>query len=367
MTRIQAISEATVKYSLIADDFRRQIVGNVLSPGSQLPTRAEIVQKYQVSSVTVQKALDILIQDGFVDATRRKGSFVVDHPPHLCRYALVFQEPAPASGYNSRYMSVLTSEAARMRARDREIVIYYGIDGHTKHPDYQKLLYDVRTRRLAGLIFPYGLGGLAHTPLLQPDDHGDQSLVVITPEASLSSIPTVDLDARSFLSKGLDYLMLRGRRRIAVLSGHSPSDPVHTYIAEEIAARQLFLPPYWNQYASVQQAETARNCAHLMMMPIMHNDVLERPDGLIITDDNLAEHAFVGLLASGVKIGEEVDVITHCNFPWSTPSVLPVKRLGYDMRELLEVCIDLVKYRQRGETPPALTRIAAKFEHEIAH
>src|SRR4051812_181757 len=169
MGRIQTIAEATVKHSLIADELRRQIVGNVLPPGSQLPTRTEIVEKYQVSSVTVQKALDRLIRDGFVDATRRKGSFVVANPPHLCRYGLVFQEGAPATGHTSRYLTALAGEWARLQAHDREVVAYYRIDGYADNPDYQKLLYDVRARRLAGMIFPYGLGGLSGTPLVQPD------------------------------------------------------------------------------------------------------------------------------------------------------------------------------------------------------
>jgi DNA-binding LacI/PurR family transcriptional regulator len=365
MATIDSISDAKVKHSLIADELRRQIVTNVLAPGSQLPTRSEIVSKYQVSSVTVQKALDRLIQDGFVDATRRKGSFVVANPPHQCRYALVFQEGAPAKGHTSRYLTALTGESERIRARDREVAVYYRVDGYADNPDYQRLLYDVRARRVAGMIFPYGLGPLAQSPILQPDANGPQSVVVVAPGQQFAGIPTVDLDARTFVAKALDYLAQRGRKRIAVLSGQAPSAPFHTYMAEGIAERRLTMRPYWNQYASILDPETARNCAHLMMMPVMDNGKLERPDGLIIADDNLVENASIGLLASGVKVGEEVDVISHCNFPWPTPSILPVKRLGYDIRELLLVCIDLVDNQRRGEAPPAMTRIAAKFEDEV--
>ena len=55
MTDIQLLTDSKIKHTLIADEFRRQIVANVLHPGSQLPTRTEIIEKYQVSSVTVQK------------------------------------------------------------------------------------------------------------------------------------------------------------------------------------------------------------------------------------------------------------------------------------------------------------------------
>src|SRR5579862_8058 len=113
MAKIHSIAESSVKYSLIADDLRAQIVANVLPAGSQVPTREELIQHYQVSSVTVQRALDGLIRDGFVDATRRRGSFVVEYPPHLCRYGLVFENHPGPHGYNSRYLAAMANEAQR--------------------------------------------------------------------------------------------------------------------------------------------------------------------------------------------------------------------------------------------------------------
>src|SRR4051794_9243565 len=140
MSTIQPIADSKVKHNLITEELRRQIVSNILVPGSQLPTRTELIEKYQVSSVTVQKALDRLIRDGFVDATRRKGSFVAATPPHACRYGLVLQEGPPAQGHTSRYLTALAGESARIRSRDREIAVYYRVDGNADNPDYQKLL-----------------------------------------------------------------------------------------------------------------------------------------------------------------------------------------------------------------------------------
>jgi DNA-binding LacI/PurR family transcriptional regulator len=91
----------------------------------------------------------------------------------------------------------------------------------------------------------------------------------------------------------------------------------------------------------------------------------DRPDGLIVADDNMVEHATAGLVAAGAKVGEELDVVAHCNFPWAGPTVLPLKRLGYDARTVLQTCIELIDRQRRGESVPAVTRIEAKFEEEV--
>jgi DNA-binding LacI/PurR family transcriptional regulator len=376
-SKLQEIADSAVKYNLIADELRRQIVSNSLPPGSQLPTRLELGQHYQVSSVTVQKALDCLIQDGFVDATRRKGSFVVDRPPHLFRYGLVFHTYLPNSGHTSRYLTAMANEALRIqRSSDREVVAYYSIDIHADTPDFQRLVYDLRAHRLAGLIFPFGPEPEILKRLLPPSlEHaiGAASVLHGVGAVAVSASPeahglcSIDLDAHSFIDKALDYLRARGRRRVAVLSGITSPSEFHRNMAAGIAARGMTTRPYWTQRASISEPETARNCAHLLMMPVLDAGEAQRPDGLIVTDDNLVEHASIGLIASGVRVGDEADVVVHCNFPWPMPSVVPVKRLGYDIRQLLEVCIASIDRYRRGDRPPEFTSLPALFEDEVAY
>ena len=57
----------------------------------------------------------------------------------------------------------------------------------------------------------------------------------------------------------------------------------------------------------------------------------ERPDGLIVTDDNLLTSASEGLLAAGVRVPEEVSVVALTNFPNLVPSAVPVTRIGFDI------------------------------------
>jgi hypothetical protein len=64
-------------------------------------------------------------------------------------------------------------------------------------------------------------------------------------------------------------------------------------------------------------------------------------------------------------VPDEVEVIAHCNFPAPMPVVLPIKRLGFDARHTLRVCIQSIEMQRRGETPPAITMLPALFDHEV--
>ena len=120
------------------------------------------------------------------------------------------------------------------------------------------------------------------------------------------------------------------------------------------------LLPRMPQTVSLSEPESARNCVHLLM----HPGQAERPDALLISNDNLVEHASAGVIAAGVHVPDDLDVVAHCNFPWPAPSVLPVRRLGYDARALLKACIDSIDEQRQGRVP-ATAVIPARFENEL--
>ncbi len=65
-----------IRYRTIADDLRRQIVAGDLASGAVLPSEAELAGSYDVSRVTVRKALEVLRDDGLVASRQGYGWFV---------------------------------------------------------------------------------------------------------------------------------------------------------------------------------------------------------------------------------------------------------------------------------------------------
>ena len=64
-------------YVQIADDVRGAIRIGVLKPGDQLPTIKDLSASYRVSSATAQRAVQLLKDEGLVEASRGRRAVVV--------------------------------------------------------------------------------------------------------------------------------------------------------------------------------------------------------------------------------------------------------------------------------------------------
>ncbi len=64
------------KQRQIADDLRSLVVDRVIGPGERVPSTRELMDRYGVSSQTVQSALNILQDAGITQGVPGRGTFV---------------------------------------------------------------------------------------------------------------------------------------------------------------------------------------------------------------------------------------------------------------------------------------------------
>lgn len=64
------------KYEVICSDIRKKIQNGTYGVNSRLPTEPELGQQYNVSRITVKKAIDQLVSEGLVIKRRGSGTFV---------------------------------------------------------------------------------------------------------------------------------------------------------------------------------------------------------------------------------------------------------------------------------------------------
>ena len=63
-------------YAQLASILRRQVAAGVFRPGDQLPSEAMLCESYQVSPMTVRRTINLLAEEGLVDAVQGRGTFV---------------------------------------------------------------------------------------------------------------------------------------------------------------------------------------------------------------------------------------------------------------------------------------------------
>ncbi len=354
-----------VKRDSVVRQMRELIVSGKLAPGAQMPTHKEFEFQLDAESQTICDALRVLREDGFIETQHRRGTFVVPNPPHLTEFALAF--PFPLVTGLSRFYEALRDEAAKHQSAERKISAYYGVADHVDVKDYQRLLGRVQAHRLAGLIFAGNPYALEATESLLVREKGLSRVAIMMPVGTLA-YPTVYPDINSFLPKAFDYLASCGRKRVAVVLLGGAERPFFKSLQPLAGERGLILQPHWLQGAFAGSSEWTRQLALLMM----HGAPGERPDSVVITDDNLVESFTEGIRDSGVPVvdcdkpggGGDLAVVAQANFPYPTRSVVPAKRLGYSIPRLMSVCLELLEQQRRGEAVPAHTVIPVEFEHE---
>jgi hypothetical protein len=344
------------KLNEILAELRGQIISGLLAPGKAIPPRSQLKESFRAGPYTIQRALDSLKNDGFVSISQH-GTYVSDNPPHLSRYAMTFpSRPSESPGW-SRFARALHDSAMRFHGQhSKQFDFYFSIDAKEASPDFGRLIKDTERYRFGGILFttpPYALWGRA--ALKQPD----MPRVAIMHFEQELGIPAVTTDTPKFIATATSYLLAKGRRRVAVLAIEDPSAGDAEGLVGVIRCGGLTTYPYWVQACPYENTRAASRVVQLLMQG------RELPDALIIADDHLVEHACAGLIAAGVRVPDDIEVVAHCNYPNHVPAVLPVKRLGFDCGEIVRRCVEIMEMQRRGEDVPDQTLIVPQFEDDL--
>lgn len=348
---------ASPRQQQVVRDIRERIVSGMLKPGTRLPQRTELVRQFDVSGITIQRALDQLADEGHLYAIPGTGTFVSKYPPHEHRYGIVLPlERLPAewrrqAGWSHFWTAVSHMAEHFSDSEEQRLTVYYGINGHVDVPDYLRLKADIEAGRLAGLFllnYRHNLTQLEIPPTRLP------TLSLI------GEAPAVVLDMASFFTGALEELRRRGRRRIAVLLPHKFSQP-RVPLEALFGTAGFDLPPWRKQYLwAWGDMESIRNA----VQALLRGPAGERPDGLIIADDHLVTYATVGIIASGLTVPDDLDVVAYANFPLPTLSHVPALRRGFDARTVLKEAVRLADAMRGRAHAPAEVLIPAISEQE---
>ncbi|MEM6392348.1 MAG: GntR family transcriptional regulator [Planctomycetota bacterium] len=356
----------------VANGLRGRILAGDWQPGAQLPTWSTLETDFNVARTTLAKAVRQLKRDGFVYSRSTRGMYVSDHPPHLCRYALAFrhhpQEPGwlrfwwalanQATAWNAQAGNpedTTTSTTPPVNPNHSRIVPFFGVSGPEDSENHRKLLKEVEADRLAGIIF------VGHPPEISPRllEHPWLAKVAITTSPAAHHLPRVFPDRQSFVDRSLQHLAEQHAQRVAVLTNGHPGFDAYD---QAITKAGLQSRPHFRVAASLSDPNSAKHIVQLLL----DRPADQRPDALIITDDNLVESALAGVLASGCSMPDDLQVVAHCNWPIDTRTRLPITRLGFDAAAVLRAAMQRVEALRHEQAVPDATPVPAVFEDQAS-
>lgn len=345
------------KLEAIAQGVRARIIAGDLALGTQLTYR-QFQQEYQAGMATVQAAVKLLIDDGFLITRERFGTFVSLTPPYLSTYGVIFHSSAlmtvPPDG---TFQSVFAHVCQARQHTGIRLNLYFQVTHNPEAGDYPRLLADISSHRLTGLIFP-GTFEIIDSLLAV-----DPALPIVSAikYTGAQQIPGCSPDQYSFIDKALDYLAVKRRRKVAMLLTQSWQD-FNEYLLAGLAARGMVMQPFWRfEVSAGHGADSLVSTATSLLLTTAG----DRPDAMVIGDDILVDAVVKGIHDVGMHVGTDVELVAHCNYPLSRSDQVPIKRLGFSAPEILDHAIHLIDLKRSGQTAPEPVKVAALFDNEL--
>ncbi len=328
-------------FRALAAELRRQICAGELSPGGLLPTRQELGRRHGAAAHTIQRAMDVLAAEGFIEARGRAGTLVAARPPHLNRYVLLLPADARARQRPGGLVQALRAAIARLNRATGEQYDSLSITSPEHEADERRLRDDIDAQRLAGVI--------AITPwAFQVSDlyeHLRQHRVPVVglqPGDEPLPFPCLQMDNAAWLDLACARLRERGCRTAAWISTGIP-----TGVVARLRQRRLRCEPWWLHQIHPDKREEATALAQLLLRS------QPRPDGLIVADDTLVPEVTAGLRRASRALGRAALPVTvvHANLPTPPACHVPCMQLGYDLNELLSRSREMLAQQRTAPQP----------------
>ncbi len=340
----------------LEEELKNEIISGKLKPGDRFPTYEELSQRYEASRATFHYVLNHLKRDLYTVSVERSGTFVAKRLPCRARIGMVFRlDETETDFWHKIYQAAMRYNRTHS---DYEFVVFRSrILQVPLKEEYHELQDQLKRQMLASLFFPFIpesknlldlLDGFPAVPRIlfenQKMENGD-------PRVCLSPDQSVRLAMQHFKREKIS-------RVAAIAHGGIPQ---LAYFLKEAENAGLQTRREWLVPVARDLDFAVENFTRLLLT--LPPD--QRPQGLYIMDDNLLNQVQRAVIASGIRVPQELKLVCHTNFPDPTTPVLPVERVGYDVGAIVQAIIRLTSMHYAG-APAQKIIIPAEYERDVA-
>ncbi len=316
--------------------FEDLIVSGKLKPGDRLEPTPEIARKLHVGPHTVQKSLASLTSRGFLVRSQKRGTLV--NPSACCHtIGIIFGLDDFADPDNTFWFSLLKEIENAAEKSGWNCKVYLVGSNEKKFGD---VIWEVEADIADGKI----RAAIA----LSPGEHLykwlEQGCAV--PSSIVEDI--VLYDYQGFIEEGIRYLLENGCRDVGVL--YSGDKTMIAKILEHLKESKRMKG--WNY--NIAGSAVGRSAGYETAREIFKSH-RTRFDALFIFDDRACEGVVVALLELGLRIPQDVALLSWANKGVEIFSPVPVTRLEFDTAEHAKALLDDLESQIEGRSRRKIT------------
>ena len=304
---------------------RKEIL-RAFEPGQRMPAIRDMADRFNVSKNTLREALSALVHENLVERRPGSGMYVSDRIKG--RHVAVLAERDISDPHTSYFYRRAPQLVVRfLRAHDVPVRLYAGHipagDDSPRPLTCTEFLKSVEGHQLSGVVafapentFPQWLEPLRtqHVPVVGMSEAYDYGVI---------------FDYRGLVPMGVEYLLRHSRRRIAMIEHHWTPDRRTVYLEafqSAMGAVGVDINPNWIR----RSLNPCSPGAGWEDFRAIWAEGREKPDGLLVCDDNLFPSIAMAILQMGIRVPEDLQVATHFNKGSGMINPFPVGKLEFD-------------------------------------
>jgi DNA-binding LacI/PurR family transcriptional regulator len=325
--------QAAPKHRQIFDALSREIAGERYQPGEKFPSEAALVRRFNVSRITVGRAVRDLVDHGLVERFAGSGTYVADRRDAQGRH-FTFGLIIPDLGATEIFEPICQGIATAPEAQGHALLWPNSRDPDREQQALQ-LCRQCISRQVSGVFF---------APIEMTPRAGEINRQIVA-ELREARIPIVFLDRRpsetvprdrsdlvsidnqraGFLAT--DHLLRHGTRHIAFVSWHGQASSVVGRIAGYRRAIDN-TPGDVIEIASPDRFELPPRAA--------------RFDGFVCANDRIAGHLMRALLTQGRTIPRDARIVGIDDVTYASLLPVPLTTIHQPCHEIGETALGML-------------------------
>ncbi len=330
-------------YRQIVSHFEDSIYSGKLVPGAHIPATLDLARQFGVGRNAVQQALSILSERGLVERYSKRGTFVSQRVNS--RTIGVLFPNSIAIDEQFHFLRIFCNEIIKQaREESWNIATYYplSLNEDSRKQYASELLKDINSGKLKGI--------LSH-------DNTPEMRKLLAEESTVPYVITGDFEMEKIITdsmeyKGITYLLKLGFKNIAVIS-HSDSGSPSKYDLECLkkAYSEQNLP--FTAKCFYEICSNERDGVRVVDKIIRTSRKL--PDAILVLNDEACKGVIFGLMLKGIKIPDDISILTHSNKGYDILSPVPLTRIEVDPSKYAKNALEHIWAKLGGRSPEKIS------------
>jgi DNA-binding LacI/PurR family transcriptional regulator len=338
------------------------VLAKQLGPGAKLPTTRELARALDITGATLTRCLEQLEARGILRCLQGSGVYVDDGVLQK-RIALIFGHnifSAGSSAFGSLVLKHCTERASEHNERFSfflDTPAFHGVMNGSEVPAHQDLSDALNQGKLDGIIL------MASNSVEQEAWLRSQGIPVACAEARRGAFTNspgiVCFDYQDLIRQGVDLLCGAGCRTVGLIGVLREHEEMFRSALQargiSVKEKWIISPPTEEPIPAEELPAYNAGAAKQFLAQCgwSAGTASDLPDGLLLTDDVMANAILSTFAGQGLRIGQDLKICSHANKGSETLAEWDIIRVEFDPADMATALFDVLEAAMAGTPLPS--------------